>query len=151
VPVFDKHVFGASDQADIESAVSSTRRPAVVLVGIETDVRVMHSALGFVSRGYRVLVVHDAVFSAGVAYANGLARLRQEGIEMMSAKELYYEWLRDLPTVLAFDSANPELSSPPDSRSDGGALDRSLTRAWRSFDLSAKSGPPERKALIAWR
>ena len=36
-----------------------------------------------------------------------------EGVELMSAKELYYEWLRDLPTVRAFDAAHPDLASPP--------------------------------------
>jgi nicotinamidase-related amidase len=85
----------------------------VVLVGMETDVCVTHSALGFVEQGRRVVVIHDAVFSAGVSHGHGLARLRQEGIELMSAKELYYEWLRDLPTVLAFDAAHPDLASPP--------------------------------------
>ena len=113
VPVFDKRVFGAADQPDIERAVSSAQRSAVVLVGMETDVCVAHTALGFSERGQRVVVVHDAVFSAGAAQAHGLARLRQDGIEMMSAKELYYEWLRDLPTVRAFDSAHPALASPP--------------------------------------
>jgi nicotinamidase-related amidase len=113
VPVFDKRVFSAADQPDIERAVSATGRPAVVLVGMETDVCVAHSAIGFSERGRRVVVVHDAVFSAGAAHANGLARLQQEGIELLSAKELYYEWLRDLRTVLDFDAAHPELASPP--------------------------------------
>jgi nicotinamidase-related amidase len=113
VPVFDKRVFGAADQPDIERAVSATGRPAVVLVGMETDVCVAHTAIGFSERGRRVVVVHDAVFSAGGAHANGLARLQQEGIELLSAKELYYDWLRDLPTVLDFDAAHPELATPP--------------------------------------
>jgi nicotinamidase-related amidase len=113
VPVFDKRVFGAADQPDIERAVSATGRPTVVLVGMETDVCVAHTAIGFSERGRRVVVAHDAVFSAGAAHANGLARLKQEGIELLSAKELYYEWLRDLPTVLAFDAEHPALADPP--------------------------------------
>jgi nicotinamidase-related amidase len=112
-PVFDKHVFGAADQPDIRDAVSGTGRSVVVLVGMETDVCVTHSALGFVERGHRAVVVHDAVFSAGASHDHGLARLRQEGIELISAKELYYEWLRDLPSVRAFDAAHPDLAVPP--------------------------------------
>ena len=60
-----------------------------------------------------MVVIHDAVFSAGTAHSNGLARLRQEGVELISAKELYYEWLRDLSTVHAFDAAHPDLATPP--------------------------------------
>jgi len=53
------------------------------------------------------------VFSAAAAHGYGLARVRQEGFELLSAKELYYEWLRDLTSVRAFDAAHPELASPP--------------------------------------
>ena len=113
VPVFDKTVFGAADQPDIAVAVGSTGRSVVVLVGMETDICVTHSALGFVEQGRRVVVVHDAVFSAGAAHGHGLARLRQEGVELISAKELYYEWLRDLPSVRAFDAAHSDLAHPP--------------------------------------
>jgi nicotinamidase-related amidase len=112
-PVLVKTVFGAAENPAIESAVRDTGRSAVVLVGMETDVCVAHSAIGFRSRGLRVIVVHDAVFSAGPAHEHGLARLRQEGVELLSAKELYYDWLRDLPSVRAFDEANPDLAEPP--------------------------------------
>jgi nicotinamidase-related amidase len=112
-PTFDKHVFGAADQPDIREAVARTGRGVVVLVGMETDVCVAHSALGFSEQGCRVVVIHDAVFSAGSAHHHGLARLRQEGIELISAKELYYEWLRDLATVRTFEAAHPDLNTPP--------------------------------------
>ncbi len=110
---FDKTVFGADDNPDIDGAVRAHGRPSVVLVGMETDVCVAHSALGWREKGLRVLVVHDAVYSAGAGHANGLRRLRADGVELLSAKELYYEWLRALPAVRAFDAAHPDLASPP--------------------------------------
>jgi len=112
-PVLVKRVFGADANPEIDSAVRDHGRTAVVLVGLETDVCVAHSALGWAAAGMRVVVVHDAVYSAGEGHANGLARLRSEGVEMLSAKELYYEWLRDLPSVRAFDAAHPDLATPP--------------------------------------
>ncbi len=112
-PVLDKVVYGAADNPDIAAAVAATGCTTVVLAGMETDVCVAHSALGFTARGLRVVVVHDAVFSAGAAHEFGLARLRQEGIELLSAKELYYDWVRDLPTTRAFESANPAVAEPP--------------------------------------
>lgn len=112
-PVLAKTVFGADANPDIDAAVRRWGRGAVVLVGLETDVCVAHSAIGWRDRGVRTVVVHDAVYSAGAGHANGLARLRAEGVELLSAKELYYEWLRDLPSVRAFDAAHPELAEPP--------------------------------------
>ena len=32
---------------------------------------------------------------------------------MLSAKEVYYEWLRDLLTERAFNAKHPELVDPP--------------------------------------
>lgn len=112
-PVFTKSVFGAFGNPDIAEAVAATGRGTIVIVGMETDVCVAHTAIGAVERGLRPVIVHDAVFSAGEGHANGLARLSAEGIERLSAKELYYEWLRDLPSVRAFDAAHPELATPP--------------------------------------
>ncbi|MGE0818039.1 MAG: isochorismatase family protein [Candidatus Nanopelagicales bacterium] len=112
-PVLVKRVFGADANPEIDSAVRDHGRTAVVLVGLETDVCVAHSAIGWMATGLRIVVVHDAVYSAGAGHVNGLARLRDEGVELLSAKELYYEWLRDLPRVRAFDAAHPDLATPP--------------------------------------
>ena len=112
-PVLAKTVFGADANPSIDEAVRRHGRRAVVLVGLETDVCVAHSAIGWQGHGLRPVVVHDAVYSAGTGHANGLARLRAERVEMLSAKELYYEWLRDLPAVRAFDAAHPDLATPP--------------------------------------
>jgi len=112
-PAFTKTVFGAFGNPDIAEAVAATGRRTIVIVGMETDVCVAHSAIGAAERGLRPVVVHDAVFSAGEAHRNGLTRLAAEGVERLSAKELYYEWLRDLPSVRAFDAAHPDLATPP--------------------------------------
>jgi nicotinamidase-related amidase len=112
-PVRAKPVFGANDNPPIDAAVRATGRSTIVLVGMETDVCVAHSALGWTAAGLRVVVVRDAVFSAGEAHAFGLARLQQEGIELISAKELYYEWLRTLAAVREFDATHPSLAQPP--------------------------------------
>jgi nicotinamidase-related amidase len=58
--VFDKMIFGLNDQPDIRAAVTATGRAEFVLVGLETDVCVAHSALGLAAAGHRVAVVEDA-------------------------------------------------------------------------------------------
>ena len=110
---FDKTVFGAADNPAIAAAVRMTRATTVVLVGMETDVCIAHSALGWQAEGLRAVVVHDAVFSAGPGHDNGIRRLAREGIELVSAKELYYDWLRSLAAVRRFDAENPLLAQPP--------------------------------------
>ena len=112
-PVLAKTVFGANANPEIDAAVRVHHRGAVVLVGLETDVCVAHSAVGWQEDGLRPVVVHDAVYSAGQGHVNGLSRLRAEGVELLSAKELYYEWLRDLPSVRTFNADNPALANPP--------------------------------------
>lgn len=112
-PRFDKVVYGVGGNPPILAAVDATGRSTAVLIGMETDVCVAHSAIDLREHGLRVIVVQDAVFSAGAAHEFGLARLRQEGVELLSAKELYYEWLHDLPATRAFESANPAIADPP--------------------------------------
>jgi nicotinamidase-related amidase len=96
--VFDKHVFGLMGQDDIAEAVRSTGRGGFVLVGLETDVCVAHSALGLMAAGHRVAVIDNASGSPGADHEAGLARLRQAGVVVTSVKGMYYEWVRDLAT-----------------------------------------------------
>jgi nicotinamidase-related amidase len=110
---FDKAVFGADDNPEIDAAVRGFGRGTVVLVGMETDVCVAQSALGWSAAGLRAVVVRDAVFSAGEAHTFGLSRLAESRIELVSAKELYYEWLRTLAAVRGFETVHPDLANPP--------------------------------------
>jgi nicotinamidase-related amidase len=94
--VFDKTVFGLADQPDILDAVCKTRRRTAVLVGLETDVCVTHSAIGLMQNGFQVVVLADVTDSTGDAHVFGLERMRGAGAVVMSLKGLYYEWIRTL-------------------------------------------------------
>ncbi len=112
-PVFAKPVFGLADCPDIMQAVRSTGRKTAVIAGFETDVCVTHSAVGLADAGYRVAVVQDAVFSPFGAHAAGLARLRDLGIELLSCKSVYYDWVRTLAAARTFQRDHPDLAHPP--------------------------------------
>jgi len=58
-PVFTKPIFGLRACPDIMAAIAAAGRKTAVLAGFETDVCVMHSAVGLGEAGYRV-VVQDA-------------------------------------------------------------------------------------------
>jgi nicotinamidase-related amidase len=111
--VLAKPVFAAGDNPPIRAALDATQRHTVVTVGLETDVCVAHSAISLKERGYHVAAVTDALFSPGAAHAHGLARLRSEGVQLVSAKELFYDWARTLADVRVLIRAYPELEAPP--------------------------------------
>jgi nicotinamidase-related amidase len=112
-PILTKPVFAAADNPPIRAALEATGRHTVVAVGLETDVCVVHSAVSLIERGYRVAAVTDAIFSPGAAHGHGLDRLRAEGVQLLSAKELFYDWARALADVRALVLAYPELETPP--------------------------------------
>lgn len=106
--VFNKMTFGLAAQADILEAVQNTNRKTAVLIGYETDVCITHSALGLLDLGYRVAVVADATGSPGGAHQIGLDRIRGAGGIIVSAKSLYYEWIRTVDKAMEFESLGIE-------------------------------------------
>jgi len=107
--VYDKLSFGLAGQRDTLEAVQATGRHTAVLVGLETDVCVMQSALGLHALGYRVAVVVDATDSPAPGYDLGLERIRSEGLITTSAKGLFYEWLRTVDEVDRFHRELPDM------------------------------------------
>lgn len=92
--VHDKMQFGLAAEDHILQAVRDCGRNTAVVVGLETDVCVCHSALGLVANGFRVAVVADAVGSPGPDHAYGLQRMRAAGVVVVGLKGLFYEWVR---------------------------------------------------------
>lgn len=103
--VFNKTVFGLYDQADIRTAVEASGRNAFVLVGLETDVCIAHSALGLAAAGHRVAVLEDACGSPSPHHEAGLRRMRDAGIVITTLKGMHYEWVRDLATLTKLRAA----------------------------------------------
>jgi nicotinamidase-related amidase len=116
VAVFDKPVFGAADDPEILAGISASGRRTAVLVGLETDVCVTHTALGLLDRGLGVAVVADATFAPGETDAAGLRRMSDAGAAILHAKGVYYEWVRTLEAARAFERDYPHLRDPPGFR-----------------------------------
>ncbi len=106
--IYNKMIFGLAAQADILEAVQGTGRRTAVLIGYETDVCITHSALGLIDLGYKVAVVADATGSPGDAHQIGLERIRAAGGIIVSAKSLYYEWVRTVEKALEFEALGIE-------------------------------------------
>jgi len=106
--IYNKMTFGLADQPEILEAVRQTQRKTAVIIGYETDVCVTHSALGLMDLGYRVVVLADATGSPGSAHQIGLERIRGAGGIILSAKSLYYEWIRTVAKALEFEDSGIE-------------------------------------------
>ena len=106
--IYNKMTFGLAAQVDILEAVQQTRRKTAVLIGYETDVCITHSALGLLDLGYKVVVVSDATGSPGDAHQIGLGRIRGAGGIIVSAKSLYYEWVRTVEKAMEFEALGIE-------------------------------------------
>ncbi len=92
----DKMTFGLCGDPLILGAVESTGRRTAVLVGFETDVCVMQSALGLLQHGFRVVVLSDATGSPGECHQAGMSRMRDAGVVISTVKGTFYEWVRTL-------------------------------------------------------
>ena len=106
--IYNKMTFGLAAQPDILEIVRETKQNTAVLIGYETDVCITHSALGLMDLGYRVAVVADATGSPGQAHQIGLERIRGAGGVIVSAKSLYYEWVRTVEKALEFEDLGIE-------------------------------------------
>ena len=110
--IFDKMTFGLFGQPDIRAAVEASGRRDFVLVGLETDVCIAHSAIGLLEGGYRVAVVDDATGSPPPHHDHGLRRMAAAGVMITSVKGVYYEWVRDLKTNAAIKAKLPQVLPP---------------------------------------
>lgn len=109
--LFNKMTFDLAAQADILEAVQNTKCKTTVLIGYETDVCIAHSALGLLELGYQVAVVKDATGSPGEAHQIGLERIRDARGIIVSAKSLYYEWIRTVAKSMEYEHSGIE---PPE-------------------------------------
>jgi nicotinamidase-related amidase len=112
-PILEKHVFGLTGQPDILAAVEASYCRTAILIGAETDVCVAQSAVGLVTRGFRVAVVTDATYAPGEMHELGLRRMRGAGVLEVHARGVYYEWVRTLDDARRFEAAHPDLAQPP--------------------------------------
>jgi len=111
--IHNKMVFGLAADPDILRAVKDTGRNTAVLIGLETDVCVAHSALGLLEKGYQVVVVEDATASPGKSHQYGLSRIQSAGALVSNVKSLFYEWMRTVEGCREFYSKyKDELGDP---------------------------------------
>jgi nicotinamidase-related amidase len=94
--ILDKHSHGGWEASFFVEAIARRRASTLVLTGVETDVCVLAFAFGATDRGYRVVVVEDAVASSSSAGHRAALeaiypRLDQQ-IEIATVEEALRAW-----------------------------------------------------------
>ena len=94
--VVDKMVYSAFTHSDLAARLQADEVDTLIVTGSETDVCVLASVLGAVDRGYRVIVVRDAVCSSSDESHDALLRLYHDRfaiqIEVADAEEIIGCW-----------------------------------------------------------
>jgi nicotinamidase-related amidase len=97
--VIDKPAYSAFFQSDLDAFLTEKRIETLVLTGAETDVCVLATALAAVDRGFRVVVVEDAIFSSSDVGHDALMTMYwdrlHEQIEVVSAAHMLAVWTDD--------------------------------------------------------
>ena len=100
--------LGAQRRQALDECRDAPQR-RIVVAGTEAHVCVLHTCLDLLAHGKRVFVVADAVGSRNTQDRElALARLRQNGAQVVSREMVAFEWLQRAGTDL-FRRINREL------------------------------------------
>lgn len=97
--VFDKVHFSCWRAPALQAKIQSLKKKQIVLIGIETHVCVLQTALDLIDAGYEVFVVVDAVSSRHeIDYRYGLKRIKQLGGHLVTSEMVFFEWVEQAGT-----------------------------------------------------
>lgn len=92
----EKTHFSCCGVEQFTSELDRVNRPQVIIMGMESHVCVLQTALELQASGKQVYVVEDAVCSRRKQHhQNALKRLAQQGVIITNHESVMFEWLRD--------------------------------------------------------
>ena len=93
---FDKTQFSCCGAPDFRQQLRDSHKRQVVLMGVESHVCVLQTALELQDDGLEVFVAADATCSRNSDnWRNAISRLRQAGVIVTNTESVLFEWLRD--------------------------------------------------------
>ncbi len=95
VPRISKLEFNCAANDAFREALRATGRRQALVLGMETHICVMQTALGLKERGYEPYVAVDATVSMHEAeHKLGIRRIEQEGVRLVTTQMAIFELLR---------------------------------------------------------
>lgn len=90
----EKVDFSCFREPTFQLALKACKKKQMVLIGIETHVCVLQTAIDMHHAGYQVFVVVDAVSSRSTKdYKYALKRMAQAGIQLVTSEMVFFEWV----------------------------------------------------------
>jgi nicotinamidase-related amidase len=94
--VIDKYAHSAFEAAEFQAALDDLKADTIIFTGVETDVCVLTTALTAVDRGYRTILISDAIASSSpeghrAALAGIYPRFDQQ-VELIDTDSLLKAW-----------------------------------------------------------
>lgn len=94
-PIIAKMTFSAMMTPEFEAALINTHRRHIIMIGIETHVCMLQTAIALQEKGFQVYVVLDCTSARHESDKQAaLERMRQHGISLVTREMVVYEWLR---------------------------------------------------------
>lgn len=99
--VLEKIHFSCMASDHIRRELASLGRRQIIVAGTEAHVCVLQSSLSLLQEGYEVYLVEDAVSSRRPQdVQTALARMRREGVRVVTREMVAFEWLNRADTDL---------------------------------------------------
>jgi len=96
VSVIEKTTFSAMQTPAFAEYIERQDKKQIVLVGMETHICILQTAMDMKTAGLDVFVVEDGVSSRSKANQyNALQRLRHAGVVVSNVESIFFEWLGD--------------------------------------------------------
>jgi nicotinamidase-related amidase len=96
--IVDKMHYSPFTEGKLVAALAERDADTLVITGAETDVCVLATVLGAVDRGYRTIIVSDAICSSADAHHDALLRLYHQRftdqVETADAQTVLSQWAR---------------------------------------------------------
>jgi nicotinamidase-related amidase len=97
--VMEKVHFSCATSPSCATLLEKVAVRQFVLIGIESHVCVLQTAIGLLKAGYQVFVVADAVSSRSAQDKEfALARMRALGVQIVSREMVFFEWVQQAGT-----------------------------------------------------
>ena len=94
-PVFEKLAFSCADDVNIDAAISESGAENVILMGMESHICLLQTAIDLKAKGFNPIVIEDAVSSRTKANKKmAMKRFDQEGIIISSCESILFELCR---------------------------------------------------------
>jgi nicotinamidase-related amidase len=97
--VLEKVTFSAYRDSNIQAQIQEIHRKQIIIVGIETHICILQTALDLVANGYEVYVVLDAVGARHlIDHQTAIDRMKHEKVHIITTEMIFYEWLKQAGT-----------------------------------------------------